>query len=227
MGIKTYLGSVLSLKKLTHKHVSLFSLWDNKSNFTPYTHILSGAKLHNVSVGKYSRIGARCKITNADVGNYSVFSADCIAGVGQHPTNYLSYHSIFYKKGNWGWHDDWVKYPEGFKEQARIIVGNNVWIGRKVVVMDGVNIGDGAIVATGAVVTKDVPPFAVVGGVPAKVIKYLFPQEMIDRLEEIKWWYLPDEEITKVIDLFHIKNPTLVDLNRYFPLKDDNSFLGG
>ena len=84
--------------------------------------------------------------------------------------------------------------------------------------MDGVNIGDGAIVAAGAVVTKDIPPFAVVGGVPAKVIKYRFPQEMIERLEEIKWWDLPDEELTKVIDLFHKPNPSLEDLYRFFPL---------
>lgn len=94
--------------------------------------------------------------------------------------------------------------------------------------MDGVNVSDGAIVAAGSVVTKDVPPYAVVGGVPAKVIKYRFPQEMIDRLLDIQWWNLPDNKITKVIDIFHIKNPTLEDLKRYFPdKKDDIKRLGG
>jgi hypothetical protein len=62
-----------------------------------------------------------------------------------------------------------------------------------------------------------VPPFAVVGGVPAKVLKYRFSQEIIERLMEIKWWNLPDEEITRVIDLFHKPNPTLADLDMYFP----------
>ena len=95
-------------------------------------------------------------------------------------------------------------------------IGNGVWVGRNCIIMDGVNIGDGATVAAGAVVTKNVPPFAVVGGVPARIIKYRFPQEMIDRLMQIQWWNLPDEEITKVIDIFHKPNPTLEDLNRYF-----------
>lgn len=215
MGAKTYLGSLLSVKKLTHKHVSLFSLWDSKSSFTKYTHILSGAKLNNVKVGKYSRIGVNCQVTSATIGNFTAIGKDTVITVGQHPTNYLTSHSIFYKKGNWGWHDDWIA-PIDFREKGEVHIGNDVWIGRQCIIMDGVTIGDGAIVATGAVVTKDVPPFAIVGGVPAKVIKFKYPQEVIDRLEEIKWWNLPDEEITKRIDLFHIANPTLEDINRFF-----------
>lgn len=84
-------------------------------------------------------------------------------------------------------------------------------------VMDGVRIADGAIIATESVVTKDVPPFAIVGGAPAKLIRYRFSDDVIARLQEIKWWDLPDEEITKVVDLFHKENPTLEDINRYFP----------
>jgi tetrahydrodipicolinate N-succinyltransferase len=84
-------------------------------------------------------------------------------------------------------------------------------------ILDGVTIGDGAIVAAGAVVTKDVPPFAVVGGIPAKVLKYRFSPDIIERLLEVKWWNLPDEEITRIKDLFHIPNPTMEDLDRFFP----------
>ena len=218
MGIRPYIKSILSLKKISHKHVSAFALWDNNSHFTPYTHILSGAKLSNVQVGKYSRIGVNCQVTNAMIGNFTAIGKDTVITVGQHPTDYLTSHSIFYKKGNWGWHDDWIA-PIDFKSDNRVTIGNDVWIGRQCIILDGVNIGDGAIIATGAVVTKDVPPFAVVGGVPAKVIKYKFPQDVIDRLEEIQWWNLPDEKITEVVDLFHIKNPTLEDINKYFPIE--------
>ena len=215
MGVKSYLFSIFSLKKITHKHVSLFSLWDKKSSFTPYTHVLSGAKLNNTKVGKYSRVGVNVNVNNADIGNYTAIGKDSILGLGQHPTNYLTSHSIFYKRGNWGWHDDWIA-PIEFDDNKRIHIGNDVWIGRHCMVMDGVTIGDGVTVAAGAVVTKDIPPFAIVGGVPAKVIKYKFSQEMIDRLEEIQWWNLPDADITKVIGLFHTKNPTIEDLDKYF-----------
>lgn len=217
MGVTSYLGSLFSLKKIIYKHISPFSLWDKTSRFTPYTHILSGAKLCDVQVGKYSRIGVNCQISNSTIGNFTAIGKDTVITVGQHPTNYLTSHSIFYKKGNWGWHDDWIA-PIDFHSDKRVNIGNDVWIGRQCIILDGVTIGDGAIVATGAVVTKDVPPFAIVGGVPAKVIKFKFSQEIIDRLEEIQWWDLPDEKITEVIDLFHTKNPSLEDINKYFPV---------
>lgn len=217
MGLRNSLLSFVSMKKLMYKHVSITAIWDNESSFTKYTHLLRGCRLSKSHVGKYSRVGINTKLTNVTVGNYSCIGSNSSIGVGQHPTNYLTYHSIFYKKGNWGWHDDWIKYPDGFMENAQITIGHNVWIGQKVVIMDGVNIGDNSIIATGAIVTKNVPPFSIVGGVPAKVIRTMFDEKMRARLLEIQWWNLSDDDITKVIDLFHIPNPTIDDINKYFP----------
>ena len=95
-------------------------------------------------------------------------------------------------------------------------IGHDVWIGHGVTIKQGVRIGNGAVIGSNTMVTKDVPPFAIVGGVPAKVIRYRFSKEVIDRLEEIQWWNLPDEKITEVVELFHIKNPSLEDINRFF-----------
>lgn len=84
----------------------------------------------------------------------------------------------------------------GMYSRGPIKIGNDVWIGEGVVIMDGINIADGAIVGAYAVVTKDVPPYAVVAGNPARIVKFRFSQEIIDKLRQIKWWdwaELPDE----------------------------------
>lgn len=80
-----------------------------------------------------------------------------------------------------------------------IIIGNDVWIGYDAVIMAGVTIGDGAIIGTRAVVTKDVAPYSIVGGVPAREIRKRFAPEVVERLRELKWWDWPEEKIRKVI----------------------------
>lgn len=94
------------------------------------------------------------------------------------------------------------KEPTEAKKPQKITIGNDVWIGTNAIILPGVAIGDGAIIGAGAVVTKDVPPYAVVGGVPAKVIKYRFEQPIIDALLKIKWWEWDDEKIIENADLF-------------------------
>lgn len=221
MGALNYLKTMFSPKKFSYRYISPFAKWDARSSFTRKSGLRYGAKLFNVHMGDYSSVGIDSKISNAIIGRYTVIAREVYVGVGAHPTNFLTAHSIFYKNSPWGFHPEWVKRID-YNESPVCHIGNDVWIGTRAIIMDGVNVSDGAIVAAGSVVTKDVPPYAVVGGVPAKVIKYRFPQEMIDCLLDIQWWNLPDNEITKAIDIFHIKNPTLEDLKRYFPDKKDD-----
>lgn len=217
MSIRNYTSSLFSVKKITHKYISLSAYWDANTKFSMTTALGRYSRCMNVFIGNYSSLRGGTRAMNAVIGNYTVIAKECEIGLGVHPTSYLTCHSIFYKNTPWGFHPEWVK---DVGDIVRITnIGNDVWIGAKSIVMDGVTIGDGAIVAAGSVVTKDVPPFAVVGGAPAKIIKYRFSQDVIDRLEKIQWWNLPDEKITEVVDLFHIKNPTLEDINRYFPEK--------
>lgn len=81
-------------------------------------------------------------------------------------------------------------------------MGNDVWVGCNSVLISGVKVGDGAIIGAGAVVTKDIPPYAIVVGVPARVIKYRFDEEVRERLLQIKWWNWDDEKIKRNIGFF-------------------------
>lgn len=211
-----YIPSIFSLKKITCRKVSPLAYWDRHSSFTKTTFLRRNAKLLCTKVGRYSRINNGVEVSYSDVGNFSFIARRSIVGPGLHPANYLSPHAIFYKKKSWPWHPEW-RADIDFEENPRTKIGSDVWIGIGCTVLSGVTIGDGAIIAAGAVVTKDVPPYAIVGGVPAKIIRYRFPQEMIDRLLEIQWWNLPDEEITKVIDVFHKPDLTMEDLDKAFP----------
>ncbi|WP_297569139.1 CatB-related O-acetyltransferase [uncultured Anaerovibrio sp.] len=99
----------------------------------------------------------------------------------------------------------------------QIIIGNDVWIGCDVIIMGGVKIGNGAVIGAGAVVAKDVPPYSIVVGNPARVIKYRFEPDVIQRLQEIKWWYWPEEEIKA-------KYPLMKDMDRFLAACQDIHF---
>ena len=103
---------------------------------------------------------------------------------------------IFYEEWDHG-----MVVTEAWDNRGDILIGNDVWIGYEAVVLAGVTIGDGAIVAARAVVTKDVPPYTIVGGMPAKPIRKRFSDSEIDQLLELKWWDWPPEQIAAHIDL--------------------------
>ncbi len=110
------------------------------------------------------------------------------------------------------WGLDVKNITEAWDNKGDIVVGNDVWIGYEAVILSGVTIGDGAIIGTRAVVTKDVPPYTIVGGVPARMIRKRFSEEVIDSLLKIKWWDWPKERIAENIgaiqsgDIERLKN---------------------
>lgn len=101
-----------------------------------------------------------------------------------------------------------LKHIDGFKAKGPITIGNDVWIGGGSTLSSGVTIGDGAIIASFSMIVKDVPPYAIVGGNPAKLIKYRFSEDIIKRFLEIKWWDYEDYKINKILYLLQ-SEPTL------------------
>lgn len=154
----------------------------------------------NSTVGKYSYF-AGAKVGNASIGSFcSIGPGVRVGGMGNHPVNMISTHPAFYSNLNQSGESFTDK--SYFDEFLRTKIGNDVWIGANAVILDGVTVGNGVIIAACSVVTKNVPDYAVVGGVPAKVLKYRFSPDEINELNEMKWWSMDDVFFRKHATIF-------------------------
>lgn len=150
----------------------------------------------NVKMEDYTYIGKNCDITNTIIGKFCSIGPNFCCGLGLHPTNGISTSPMFYSTGKQNGFS--LSKNNKIAESKQTEIGNDVFIGANVTVIDGVKIGDGAIIGAGAVVTKDIPPFAVAVGVPAKVVKYRFDIEQINEITKIEWWNFEFEKLSEV-----------------------------
>ena len=150
-----------------------------------YSRLFPKVKLSNVIVGTYTYIGNNSWISNCSIGNYTSISTGVKIGMGMHPTNEFSTSPIFYSKNN-----PFIKGVSNlkfqFSQNKEISIGNDVWIGINAIILDGLSIGDGSIIAANSVVTKNVEPFTIVGGVPAKIIGM---RSHAKEFQSTKAWY--------------------------------------
>lgn len=168
---------------------------DSKDVFEGFNKLGDNVTVLNSYIGYGSYIGSYSFIKNVKIGNYTCISTDVMTISGCHPlNNFVSIHPAFYStacQSGFTYVNE-NKFPD-YKyldeiNRISIVIGNDVWIGARVTLLEGIFIGDGAVIAAGAVVTKDIPPYAIVGGVPAKIIRYRFEKDDVEFLMKLKWW---------------------------------------
>lgn len=170
-------------------------------------------RINNTVLGNYSYIANGARVNNAEVGKFCSIGPDVRIGLGKHPVrDYVSTHPAFYSQHN----ASGASFADRtkFTESERVFIGNDVWVGQSAIVCDGVHIGDGACIAAGAVVTKNVEPYALVGGVPARFIRFRFPVDTIERLLRLRWWDKDISWIKKRWEVFSDIEKFLIESER-------------
>lgn len=188
------------IKNWYNPAVSFLAIIDDKSEISSLSRLNRGVKLVDSSIADYSYMGNGSWAMHCDIGKFCSIANEVFIGMANHSLGFLSTSSIFTERNNaikQRWAKDDICSP-----YARTMIGNDVWIGSRVLIKSGVKIGNGAAIGAGAVVTKDVPPYAIVGGVPARLIRYRFSSDLIEKLENIKWWNMDKDSLINHIDLF-------------------------
>lgn len=172
------------------------------SQFSEFNTLHDNVQLVNSRLGKMTYIASGSTVQNTSIGAFCSIGPGCRIGLGTHPTkDYVSTHPAFFSASK----QSQVTFADHdyFIEHQNISIGNDVWIGANVIIIDGVTIGNGAIIAAGAVVAKDIPPFAIAGGIPAKVIRFRFDPTQIEAIQKSKWWENEIQNLRQNFKQFH------------------------
>ena len=163
-------------------------------NISKLSRVAEKCQLYNVSMDRYSYIGQSGVLSNVQIGQFCSIGGYGQIGGGMHPTDMVSTSPCFLSGKSTAGHN-FAKIQ--YKTSETVVIGNDVWIGVGVYIKAGVHIGNGAIIGAHSVVTRDVEPYSIVAGVPAKEIRKRFDDATIKKLLELKWWDWKEEKLEK------------------------------
>lgn len=203
------LKNILSFPVRIFSKVSVFAIVQN-SIIDKTAAISSGVKFYRSSIGKYSYIGRNTFIIDTKIGKFCSIGPGCNIGGTGHPINWVSTSSVFHKwenilKKNFSRHE--------YDIFSETVIGNDVWIATNAMIKAGVTISDGAIIGMGSIVTKDVGPYEIWAGNPARCIKKRFDDDKIEKIIEYKWWNLDDHELEKKSKYFNDIDKFILKIN--------------
>jgi len=189
------------------------SVVSQDSNVGNYSVLFANVGLESANLGAYSYVQSGSLLTNVEVGPFCSIAGGVIVGLASHPMHLVSTSPVFY--------DCEQPLPRFFTRERlvtthlpRTIINADVWIGQNAMIKAGINIGVGAVVGAGAIVTRDVPPYTIVTGIPARPTRTRFSQDICRRLLESRWWERSDAELERLAELFAVPDRLLAALER-------------
>jgi phosphonate metabolism protein (transferase hexapeptide repeat family) len=175
------------------------------SYFGKYTEIANFVNISDSSLDDYSYVSEYTQIANTQIGKFANIASNVRINPGFHPYEMPCQHHLLYRREMYGFGEDDEAFFN-YRKTQQVLIGHDTWIGHGAVIMPGIKIDNGAIIGSNAVVTKNVPAFAIVAGVGAKILKYRFPSNIIQAIEEIAWWDWSHYEIKdRLADLKDIR----------------------
>jgi hypothetical protein len=153
------------------------------------------------SLGDYSYVESDSSVIYSEIGKFCSIAAHSRLNPGNHPLERVAMHHFTYRSAAYEMGADDADFF-AWRRAHRVVLGHDVWIGHGAVVLPGVTIGTGAVVGAGAVARREVPPFAIAVGVPARVLRYRFDEATIARLVGLAWWDWPHERLTRALPDF-------------------------